>query len=142
MFLTAFLGNALGPCLPVSSCSLTISTSKQYFCAESLSGTGGAVGLKTTTVSAHLNFTAENPTYIFKENYFKENLPAGLEIPPSFSCCPCTHSLSHGKMRCCLSALQWSWSWLSAVSLSPACLALSLLEIYSRNRKCETHLNS
>lgn len=113
------------------------------FCTESVSDGGGTVDLKTTTVSAHLNFTVENPTCIFKENLLKENYLQGWQyhlvsvaVLVSTPCpvgrcsvvCQLCSGLGAGFHLC---PSPW-----------PSCLALSLLEIYSRNSKQEVHLNS
>lgn len=127
----------------VSSRSLTVglSMSKQYSSlpsALSLSGTGGAVDLKTTTVSAHLNFTVGNPTCIFKENFLQgwKYHPVSVAV---LVLTPCPMGRRSAVCQLC-SGLGVGFQL--HPSPWPVCLALSLLEIYSRNRKHETHLHS
>lgn len=148
MFLTAFLGNALRP--PFAGILLfSYSFHEQAvqltpFCAKSLSGTVEALGLKTTTVSAYLNFTVQNPTCVFKQNYFKENYLQGWKYHPVSVAVLVPTPCPMG--RC--SAVCQLFSGLGVgFQLCPspcsACLVFSpLLKIYSRNRKHETHLNS
>lgn len=129
----------VGPYPPVL---LQLSMSKQYSsCPSEMSlcqAVGGAVGFKTTTMSAHLNFAVENPTCIFEEN----NLQGWKYHPVSVAVLiphPCPMGRCSAVCQLC-SGLGVGFQL--CPSPWPPCLALSLLEIYSRNRKHETHLNS
>lgn len=98
---------------------------------------------KTTTVFAYLNFTVENPTCMSK-NYFQEIYLQGWKCHPVSVVVLYQLPVPIEDAVLSISSavvLELASSCVPLPGLL-ACLAFFLLEIHSRNRKHETHLNS